>query len=76
MVRVIYAQSNGQLVIVDLVATEDQSSGTPVGRAAVRAWLDRMAPRLATAATDPRIDAMSGVNPEPKGVRTSPRPTR
>ncbi|MCA1834760.1 MAG: hypothetical protein LC750_18875 [Actinobacteria bacterium] len=58
-VRVIYAQSNGQLVIVDLVATEDASSSTLEGRSAVRAWLDGMTSRLAAAATDPRIDALS-----------------
>jgi hypothetical protein len=70
-IRVIYAQTNGQLVIVDLVATEEESSSTPEGRAAVRAWLDGMTLRLAAAATDPRIDAMTGVNYEPKGARAT-----
>jgi hypothetical protein len=69
-VRVIYAQSNGQLVIVDLVATEDASSSTPEGRASVRAWLDGMTSRLAAAATDPRIDATTGVKVEPKRPHT------
>jgi hypothetical protein len=75
-IRVIYAQSYGQLVIVDLVATEDEGSSTPEGRAAVRSWLDGMTSRLAAAATDPRIDAMTGVNYEPKGVHSNSRPTR
>jgi hypothetical protein len=66
-VRVIYAQSNGQLVIVDLVASEDESSSTSEERTAVNTWLDGMTPRLATAATDPRVDAMWGVEGEPKG---------
>lgn len=63
--RVIYAQPNGQLVIVDLVASENEGSSTPEGRAAVRAWLDGMTSRLATAATDPRVDTTSGVR-QPK----------
>jgi hypothetical protein len=75
-VRVIYAQTNGELVIVDLVASEDESASTPDKRAAVQAWLDGMTSRLVTAATDSRIDAMSGVDSESKGARASSRPTR
>lgn len=75
-IRVLYAEPNGQLVIVDLVAVENESSSTPERRAAAQAWLDGMTSRLATAATDPRIDTTTGVHSEPKGSRVPSRPNR
>ena len=72
-VRIIYAQPNGQLVIVDLVASENESSSTPEGRAAVQAWLDGMTARLATAATDPRVDTSSGCHMTSREACAPPR---
>lgn len=73
-VRVIYAQPSGQLVIVDLVVVqENESNSSPERRAAVQAWLDRMTSRLATAATDPRVDTTSGCHMTSREACAPPR---
>lgn len=75
MVRVLFVQPNGELVIVDLSAQESESSSTPERRASAQAWLDGMTSRLANAATDPRVrDAGRQVEHAPKGSRTASRP--
>jgi hypothetical protein len=54
-VRVLFEQPDETLVIVDLSTQENESVSTPESRAAARAWLNEMTPRLVTAATDSRV---------------------
>lgn len=57
-IRVLFAQPDGDLVVVDLWAWESESSSTPQRRAEAQAWLDVMSSRLANAATDPGVRAI------------------
>lgn len=72
-VRALYEQPDGTLVIVDLSTQENESTSTLESRAAARAWLDEMTPRLVTAATDPRVqdDTRDLERPEKPGRNNS-----
>ncbi len=68
-VRVLFEQSDGNLVIVDLSTQGSESNSTPERRAAAQAWLDGMTPRLGDAATDPRVRDNSRLPRGPKPER-------
>jgi hypothetical protein len=59
-VRVIYVQPTGQLVIVDLVAEENERTSTSERRAAAQAWLESMTSRMVIAATNPSVSDAVG----------------
>ena len=73
-IRILFEkQPQGDLVIVDLGTQENETASTPESRTEARAWLERMTPRLVTAATDPRVqdDARNLERPQKPG-RTTP----
>lgn len=62
-VRVLFEQTDGDMVIVDLGTQEPEANSSPARRAQAQSWLQEMTPRLTTAAVDPRVqepDARSG----------------
>lgn len=54
-VRVMFVRSDGELVIVDLSTQGTEAASSPERRAANRAWLNGLIPRLGAAAADPRV---------------------
>jgi hypothetical protein len=65
-VRVLFEQPDGNLVVVDLSTQDTESNSTIERRAAARAWLDSITPRLVNAATDARVDVDANLSRGPK----------